>query len=320
MIQPFVSKYRPCALQDYYLSKEIVEVFDTLSGMDALNVLVVGDIGSGKTALTKTLVKLYYGTQQASTKNNIMYITTLQEQGISFYRNEVRTFCQTPSSIPTKKKMLIIDDLDTVNDQSQQVFRNCIDKFSHNVQFVSTCANIQKIIESLQSRTTIVRLPRITKKELRHLCDHICLQEKLFVSPEAKDFMVTVCNHSIRTLINYLEKFRLVNKNIDLSLAQDVCTNINFEKLEVYTNLCFSNELHQAIEVLYESVDAGFSVMDVLDNYFLFVKSTSCLTEEQKYRVVPLLCKYIAIFHNIHEDELELALFTAELQDCLISR
>jgi hypothetical protein len=50
--------------------------------------------------------------------------------------------------------------------------------------------------------------------------------------------------------------------------------------------------------------------MDILDNYFLFVKITDLLTETQKYNIIPIICKYITIFHNIHEDEIELALFS----------
>jgi septum formation topological specificity factor MinE len=50
--------------------------------------------------------------------------------------------------------------------------------------------------------------------------------------------------------------------------------------------------------------------MDILDNFFLFVKITDLLTETQKYDIIPIICKYITIFHNIHEDEIELALFS----------
>jgi hypothetical protein len=53
--------------------------------------------------------------------------------------------------------------------------------------------------------------------------------------------------------------------------------------------------------------------MDILDNYFLFVKTTACLSEDEKYMIVPFICKYITVFHNIHEDEIELALFTNNL-------
>ena len=44
------------------------------------------------------------------------------------------------------------------NEQCQQVFRNCIDKYSHNVNFISSCTNTQKVVESLQSRCTLIKI------------------------------------------------------------------------------------------------------------------------------------------------------------------
>ena len=96
----------------------------------------------------------------------MLYINSLKEQGIQYYRNEVKTFCQTASSVNGKKKFIVLDDIDLINDQSQQVFRNCIDKYSHNVHFLSSCSNIQKVIDSIQSRCTIVKIkpkPTISK-------------------------------------------------------------------------------------------------------------------------------------------------------------
>jgi hypothetical protein len=59
-------------------------------------------------------------------------------------------------------------------------------------------------------------------------------------------------------------------------------------------------------------------VMDILDNYFIFIKITAHLTEEQKYSIIPFICKYITVFHNIHEDEIELALFSNNLHKILV--
>ena len=53
--------------------------------------------------------------------------------------------------------------------------------------------------------------------------------------------------------------------------------------------------------------------MDILDNFFLFTKITSIVNEDIKYEIIPIICKYITVFHNIHEDEIELALFTNNL-------
>ena len=99
--------------------------------------------------------------------NNVLYINNLKEQGIQYYRTEVKTFCQTPSMIFGKKKFIILDDIDSINDQSQQVFRNCIDKYSHNVHFLASCSNTQKVIDSIQSRCIIIKIKPIHKDFLK---------------------------------------------------------------------------------------------------------------------------------------------------------
>ena len=53
--------------------------------------------------------------------------------------------------------------------------------------------------------------------------------------------------------------------------------------------------------------------MDILDSYFTFIKITTILDETIKYKVIKLILKYIALFHTLHENEIELALFTNEL-------
>ena len=76
-------------------------------------------------------------------------------------------------------------------------------------------------------------------------------------------------------------------------------------------------ELKKAIYLISELYDKGYSVMDILDNYFIFVKSSTILNEEQKFKIIPCICKYITIFHNIHEDEIELSLFTNNIIETL---
>ena len=115
------------------------------------------------------------------------------------------------------------------------------------------------------------------------------------------------------TLRKYLEKFKLLDKEITFDLANQVCTNISFTTFDEYNNLLKEKKLNNAVKLLYDIYDKGYSVMDILDNYFFFVKTTNNLTEDEKYKIIPYICKYITIFHNIHEDEIELALFTNNL-------
>jgi len=313
---PLIYKYQPQLLNQFEMNEELLNIIKTLINMNTLNILFIGDSGVGKTSLINTIIREYYDGHLK--EENVLSINSLKEQGISYYRNEVKTFCQTSSLIFGKKKILILDDLDIINEQSQQVFRNCIDKYSHNVHFIASCSNPQKVIDSLQSRMTIIKLHPLELENLSKIVKNICLLEKITLSPEAEKFILSISNNSVRIVINYLEKCKLLNCDINVELADAVCTNIAFQDFINYTTLCkTTKDIKQAIGLIYKLFDRGYSVMDILDNYFLFVKTTDILSEDEKYKIIPHICKYITIFHNIHEDEIELALFTNNLVDIL---
>jgi len=312
--QLFLNKYQPLYFKDFETDDEMIDILHTLINMNNLNILFIGDIGSGKTTFLNAAIKEYYkGFTYRQYQDNILHINSLKEQGINYYRNDVKTFCQTCSSVNGKKKIIVLDDIDIINEQSQQVFRNYIDKYSHNVHFISSCSNSQKVIESLQSRFIIIKIKPLQKHNLNTIMQKIITLENISISSDAIEFILNVCNNNAKILINYMEKFRLLNVHIDLDLATSVCTNISFFTFEDYTSLLKNGNLNGSIKILYNIYDKGYSVMDILDNYFLFVKITNLLSEDQKYDIIPLICKYITVFHNIHEDEIELALFSNNL-------
>ena len=312
----FLNKYQPRYFNDFETDSEMIDILNTLISIDNLNLLFIGDIGCGKTAFLNAVIREYYKNSDADILNlslyedNILHINSLKEQGINYYRNDVKTFCQTCSSVNGKKKIIVLDDIDYINEQSQQVFRNCIDKYSHNVHFIASCSNSQKVIESLQSRFIIIKIKPLQRENLYTIMHKIKIKENMIIDNDAEQFTLNVCNNTAKILINYMEKFKLLNEPITLELANNVCTNISFHIFQEYTQSIKEKNLIKAINILYNLYDKGYSVMDILDNYFLFVKITDLLSETQKYNIIPIICKYITIFHNIHEDEIELALFS----------
>ena len=310
----FIDKFQPIYFKDFEIDNKIIDILKTLINMDNLNILFIGDMASGKTSLLNAIIKEYYaGSNQKQYEENVLYINSLKEQGINYYRSDVKTFCQTCSSIKNKKKIVVLDDIDIINEQSQQVFRNCIDKFSHNVHFISSCSNTQKVIESLQSRFIIIKIKPLKRENLHKILLKIKASENIEIDTDAEEFVLDISNSAAKILLNYMEKFKLLNQKITYELAVQLCTNISFLTFEEYNILLKNNKLDEAIKLIYQIYDKGYSVMDILDSYFLFIKNTKNITEDQKYNIIPFICKYITIFHNIHEDEIELALFTNNL-------
>jgi DNA polymerase III gamma/tau subunit len=308
----FMQKYQPMVFQDFEIDDEMIDILQTLLDMNGLNILFIGDTGSGKTSFINALIREYYQ-NNPKYDSNVLHINSLKEQGINYYRNDVRTFSQTCSSISGKKKIVVLDDIDIINEQSQQVFRNCIDKYSHNVHFICSCTNSQKVIESLQSRLVIIKIKPLCRTHLVNIMRKIKENEQLSVEPSAEEFVLDICNNNAKVLINYMEKFKLIHGHITLEIAQTVCTNISFITFNTYTTHLIQHDLNSAIRIIYSIYENGYSVMDILDNYFLFVKTTSLVSEQIKYKIIPFICKYITIFHNVHEHEIELALFTNNL-------
>ena len=318
--ETFISKYKPYFLHEFTMDDKMSCMIRTLLEIDDINTLFIGSTGSGKTTLLYALIREYYGFSKTDTisETNILFINNIKEQGINYFRNEMKTFCQSHSSIHGKKKMIVIDDIDTINEQSQQVFRNYIDKYKHNVHFVSVCTNIQKVIESIQSRVHIIKIQSPTHQEIENIMNYIIMQEGLVIDEPAKHYLLTISNDSIRVLINYLEKIFIYGKRIDYDLCVKMCSMISSEKFEEYIHHLKKKDIGRAITLIYEISDFGYSVIDILDYFFMFIKQTNSLDETMKYKIIPFLCKYITIFNKIHEDTIELALFTNNLAEIVL--
>ena len=327
---PFISKYQPDDLNDFQqLDEDTVKLVKSLIHLNNLNILIVGNTGTGKTSVIKSIIKEYYGDGSDYCHENVLVLNSLKEQGIQYYRNDLKIFCQTCSLIKNKKKIILLDDIDLINEQSQQVFRNYMDKYKHNINFISSCTNIQKVIDSLQSRTIIVKIHPVTYSCLQKIMTRISLNENLVFSCDSEKRLLHNCNNSIRILLNYLEKIKILNLysdshsdshshshshcdniNVEVDLINKLSTNISYTLFDEYTNLILTNKRVDSVHIFYRLHHEGYSVMDILDNYFTYIKITTLLSEEIKYKLTILVCKYIIHFHNIHEDELELAFFT----------
>lgn len=314
----FLAKYKPYFFRDFFLEEAHMNILKMMMAINDFNILIVGGPSCGKTSLLHAIIREYYGLKRDDVfpEHNIMFINNLKEQGIQYFRNEMKTFCQSYSNIHGKKKFIVIDDIDNVNEQSQQVFRNYIDKYSNHIHFIAVCTNIQKVNESLQSRLPIIKLGNIQLPHVEQTMHKILRCEGMRLDAEAQAFLLSYANQSIRVMINFLEKIYIYCMHlpsdhvVTLAETTNLCSNISYGQLARYVEALQAGRKMEATRLLYEIYDYGYSVIDILNYFFLFLKQTELLSETEKYDILPHLCKYITIFHKVHEDPIELALFT----------
>lgn len=307
-------KYSPSNLNDYELQDETKDIFDMFIVQNKLNIILYGKSYSGKTNIATSLMNEYYkGISKLEINNNVLIINQLKEQGINYYKNEVNIFCQIKSVIRGKKKLIIIDDMDLINDQCQQIFRIFLEKYNSNIMFITTCSNLQKINQSFKNRLFIIELLVPSIKYVENKIDEIIKGENLNITNDAIQFIVKNSNNNIKRVLNYMEKIKLLNDEITMNVIMNISTNNNYYKFSEYTKCLTSKNLSEAINKIITLYYTGYSVIDILESYYLYIKITDDINEEIKYNIIQIICQYITIFYIRHENYIELILFTNKL-------
>ena len=284
---PFIYKYMPKTVDEFELDSKSSLSYQT-------NVLLLGPERSGKTTLASLLVK-------DIDPDQVLFINVLKEQGIQYYRNEVKTFCQS-----TTNKKIIVDGLDEMNEQTQQIFLNYMETYA-SIQFILTGTNPQKIMESIYSTCMVIRLKHTSDEYLYSFIDDVCVQEEIQMDQDAKEYLVSLTRPSIRTILNYLEKYKILGIPITIEHLKQTHTDIPFTLLDTFFDAVKRSDKKEAQCILSLYQD-GYSVMDTLDACYDYVK-VSAMPDLFKYKYIKIICKYIAIFNMIHEHPLELFFF-----------
>lgn len=250
--------------------------------------LVVGEEETGKTTFLETILREYYDLPFAAYRSNVLHIHYLKEQGTAYYKNEVKYFCQTYCSIPGKKKTIVLDDLDYLSESNQTIFVALIDKYANHVNFVASCKFLHKVLYGIQTRIMIVGLNRLSVPHLVSIASRIVVEEGMTFESDALDMLIRVSKQKVNRMINCIDKIKLFSKGngsncdrisstscdtvIRKEMVYQLCANIQYTVYKNYFEHILKKELKEAIAVLYDLHDKGFSVIDILDNMFEYVK------------------------------------------------
>lgn len=318
MNQQFITKYTPNNISGFYIDNNIKTIIKHYIELDNINLLFFGDSGTGKTSIIKSIICEYYDNKKNN--DNIIYINDLKDLGFHTIRQMLKNFCKL-SKTTLNKKTIVFDDLDIINEQTQQIIRHCIDKYGNNINFIGSCSNIQKVLDNIQSCVNIIKLQPITSENLNKILEHVIKEENIYIEENAKKLLIKISYNSVRNLLHYLYKLRLLHTDniIDTSVIENICSNISFYRFDEYVNCILNNNIKASYNILKKFINMGYSVMDIYENFFNYLKITDLIKESDKFLIYKILSKYIQIFNSVHEDYFELYLFSNEINKIFIS-
>ena len=249
------------------------------------HIFLTGPAGSGKSDAVKALLKLYARSRMRAqpevwgeeSLEECMLLTPDQDRGIQTIRNHVTMFIRqmAPHPIASKPKAyrwVIIDDVDTFPQISQQALRRPMETYSHITRFIFIGNSTEDLIPALRSRCIHVTMNTFDIYEFHK--DFLSLvkmpHEPLF-SEEVWSWILNTSQNNVSDLIRLLKLIRDIlitsDRKPTLALIQTICsTPFHLDFLPLLTALTEKNligGIHQIIEIW----KRGYTFEDILESF-----------------------------------------------------
>lgn len=270
---PWTEKYRPTDINDIVLDETNTIFFNNIIEKKMFpNLLLYGPPGTGKTTTIINLINKYQEINEYKNKSSIIHLNASDERGIDVIRIQINAFVSSKNFFYNGLKYIILDEVDYMTKIAQQALKSLIQETDDNIRFILICNYITKIDNTLQVQFIKLRFNIIPKKSLYNYINYINKTEKLNLSYDEMNNIITYYSNDIRSMVNYLQT-NIHNKC--LFLNNDV-----FEKLyktNITKNLYLFKTNIKNIEKKYNT-----PILNILKEYIFFILSLKKDTNNNK--------------------------------------
>ncbi len=305
----WVEKYRPKVIDDCILPETIKNVFKGFVSQGELpNLLLTGSAGVGKTTIAKALC-------DEIGASYIMINGSDEGRFLDTVRTRIRTFASTVSlTSGASHKVVIIDEADNTTNDVQLSLRAAVEEFHNNCRFIFTCNFINKIIEPLHSRCTVVDF-RVKNGQSVALQGQFFERLRVILKKENAKFEDKVLAKLIkryypdwRRLINECQRYS-ANGSIDAAILVDVA-DVNLDSLlSALKQKDFKTVKNWVVQHM--DNDPSMVMRKIYDNLYGVLKPNSIP------EAVLVIAKYMRDISNVPDQEINmLACLTEIMMTC----
>ena len=315
-----IYKYKPQTIDDLLLSNNNKYLLNKYLENSYFNLILEGESGCGKSSLINIIIKHYYNNNTSVINNHVCYISLLRDQGINFYKNEVKIFINNCIA-NSYKKIIVIEDVEMFSDVIQQYFYELVKNYKNTIYFILSTSNILKINSNFSYLLDIIKFESLNHEYLLNILNTIIIKENINIDINIKKYIINLSNNSINNLINNIEKIKLLYNNFE-SLNDvkelDIESNIIINYYDELINHCINKNKKEAVNFVLNLIHKGHSIIDILENFLYYVKNNNLnITEEKKYLIIKYIINYINNHFTIEEDNIEIIFFVNHIYNIL---
>ena len=315
-----IHKYKPQKIDDLLLSNNNKYLLHKYLENSYFNLIIEGESGCGKSSLINIIIKHYFNNNTNLIANHVCYISLLKDQGINFYKNEVKIFINNCIA-NNYKKIIVIEDVEMFSDVIQVCFYELIKNYKNTIYFILSTSNILKIDRNFSYLLDIIKFESLNYDYLLNILETIILEENIIIDINIKKYMINLSNNSINNLINNIEKIKLLYNNFE-SLNDvkelDIESNIIINYYDELINHCINKDKKEALGFILNLIHKGHSNIDILENFLCYIKNNALhISEEKKYLIIKYIINYINNHFTIEEDNIEIIFFVNHLYNII---
>lgn len=255
--------------------KECINQFNTPS-----HIFITGSPGCGKTTLIKELLQEY-----ASLKNRpnaylwgdesvdeCLLLGPDQDRGIQTIRGQVSMFIRQKSIGEDIFRWVVIDDVDTFPQISQQALRRPMESYSHITRFLFIGTSEEDLIPALRSRC--IHIPMNTIDTIFYMNDFIRSVKLPYpdeLTIDMWNWIINVSNNNISDLVRLLKLVRDVrvtfNEKITLKQVRLMCSAPFYLDFFPLLQAMSKRDSVEAIRCIIGIWKRGYAYDDILESF-----------------------------------------------------
>ena len=263
-------KYRPQKISETILPEGLKKTFQNfVDNGEIPNLLLYGRAGVGKTTVAKAMLN--------ELGCDSMIINGSMNGGIDTLRTDIQTFASSVS-FTGGRKYVILDEADYLTPTTQAALRNFMEEFSKNTGFILTANYVNKVIDPLQSRCSVINFKLNNAERVKIAGDffkrvlHILDSENITYDKKVVAKVIESYFPDWRRVLNELQRYSSTG-----SIDAGIFANADTEKFEELINHLKAKKFTEARKWVgqnsdIEAADFYRKLYDILPNK---VKSTS---------------------------------------------